>query len=81
MPVKLDKGYVALTRTWKKGDTIDLARTLDEVHERDRRDRERVASPLVRAEDAVTVDSTAMDPNEVARLVVMLARNREQRAV
>jgi len=24
VPLKLDKGYVALTRTWKKGDTIDL---------------------------------------------------------
>jgi len=23
-PVKIDKGYVALTRTWKKGDTIEL---------------------------------------------------------
>lgn len=75
---------VRAERRWRehqqKGDAIDLARTLDEVHERDRRDRERVASPLVRAEDAVTVDSTAMDPTEVARLVVMLARDREQRA-
>jgi hypothetical protein len=25
IPVKLDKGYVNLTRTWKKGDTIELA--------------------------------------------------------
>lgn len=25
VPVKLDKGYVALTRTWKAGDTIELA--------------------------------------------------------
>ena len=64
-------------RRWRehqqKGDAIDLARTLEEIHERDRRDRERKTSPLVRAPDAVVVDSTAMEPEEVARLVVMLA--------
>jgi len=66
-------------RRWRehqqKGDTIDLPRTLDEVHERDRRDSGRISSPLVRAKDAVVVDSTAMDPEEVARLVVLLAEN------
>jgi len=65
-------------RRWRehqqKGDVIDLARTLEEVLERDRRDRERATSPLVRAADAVVVDSTAMEPEEVARLVVMLAK-------
>jgi cytidylate kinase len=68
---------VRAQRRWRehqqKGDAIDLARTLDEIHERDRRDRERSTSPLVRAPDAVIVDSTAMEPEEVARLVVMLA--------
>jgi cytidylate kinase len=66
-------------RRWRehqqKGDAIDLPRTLDEVHQRDRRDSGRASSPLVRAKDAVVVDSTAMDPEEVARLVVMLAEN------
>jgi len=65
-------------RRWRehqqKGDAIDLARTLDEIHERDRRDRERTSSPLIRARDAVVVDSTAMDPEEAARLVVLLAK-------
>jgi len=59
----------------QKGDAIDLARTLEEVLERDRRDRERATSPLVRAADAVVVDSTAMESEEVARLVVMLAKD------
>ena len=67
-------------RRWRehqqKGDSIDLARTLEEIRERDRRDRERATSPLVRAQDAVVVDSTAMEPEEVARLVVMLANER-----
>ncbi|MFZ0784993.1 MAG: (d)CMP kinase [Candidatus Acidiferrales bacterium] len=64
----------------QKGDTIDLARTLEEIRERDRRDREREDSPLVRAKDATVVDSTAMEPEEVARLVVMLARENESAA-
>jgi CMP/dCMP kinase len=66
-------------RRWRehqqKGDAIDLQRTLEEIRERDRRDQARATSPLVRAADAVVVDSTAMDPEEVAGLVVMLAQN------
>jgi CMP/dCMP kinase len=66
-------------RRWRehqqKGDAIDLPRTLEEIHERDRRDAGRASSPLIRAKDAVVVDSTAMDPEEVARLVVLLAQN------
>jgi cytidylate kinase len=58
----------------QKGDAVTLERTLEEIHERDRRDRERATSPLVRAQDAVVVDSTAMDAEEVARLVMLLAK-------
>lgn len=69
---------VRAERRWRehqqKGEATDLPRTLEEIHERDRRDRERTTSPLIRAADAVVVDSTAMDAEEVARLVVMLAK-------
>ena len=65
-------------RRWRehqqKGDAIDLAKTLEEIRERDRRDAGREHSPLVRAEGAVLVDSTAMEAEEVARLIAMLAR-------
>ena len=44
-----------------KGEAFELAQVLEEVRERDRRDRERTTSPLVRAHDAVLVDNTAMD--------------------
>jgi CMP/dCMP kinase len=68
-------------RRWRehqqKGDALTLAQVVDEVHERDLRDRSRVASPLVRAKDAVLVDNTAMDAVETARLIVQLARERE----
>ncbi len=71
-------------RRWRehvqKGDAIDLQKTHDEIHERDQRDKLRSTSPLVKAPDAVVVDSTAMEPEEVARLVVMLAREGTARA-
>lgn len=71
-------------RRWReheqKGDAIDLARTLEEIRQRDRRDLERATSPLVRAADAVVVDSTAMEPEDVAKLVVMLAKEGVARA-
>src|SRR6266403_1084938 len=69
-------------RRWKehreKGDKLTLAEVFDEVIERDKRDRERKVSPLVRATDAVLVDNTAMGIEETARLIVMLAQERER---
>lgn len=76
---------VRAERRWRehqqKGDSIDLARTLAEVRERDRRDRERETSPLRRAPDAVLVDSTAMDSEEAARLVVLIADQQSRGSV
>ena len=69
-------------RRWKehqeKGERLTLADVLEEVRARDRRDRERKVSPLLRAADAVLVDNTAMDIEETARLVVMLAKRRDE---
>ena len=59
-----------------KGEVFDLPTMLEQVHQRDRRDRERIVSPLVRARDAVVVDNTAMDVEETARLIVLLAHDR-----
>ena len=73
---------VRAERRWKehqeKGDAVTVFQVLEEVRERDKRDRERKVSPLVRAADAVIVDNTAMDVEETARLIVMLAREREK---
>jgi cytidylate kinase len=68
-------------RRWRehqqKGDGLTLLQVVEEVRERDMRDRSRAASPLLRANDAVLVDNTAMDAVETARLIVQLARERE----
>jgi CMP/dCMP kinase len=73
---------VRTERRWKehqeKGEKVTVFQVLEEVRERDKRDRERKVSPLVRAADAVIVDNTAMDVEETARLIVMLAREREK---
>ena len=58
----------------EKGEAMEFEKVLAEVHLRDRRDREREMSPLVRAPDAVTVDNTAMDAEETARVIVLLAK-------
>lgn len=68
-------------RRWKehqeKGEAMTLLEVLREVRERDKRDRERKVSPLVKAKDAVLVDNTAMGIEETARLIVFLANERQ----
>jgi len=48
-----------------------------ELRERDKRDRTRAASPLVAAQDAVVIDSTAMSEDEVLARIEELARERQ----
>ena len=60
----------------EKGEALELEKVLADVRERDRRDREREMSPLVRAADAVIVDNTAMDAEETARVIVLCAREK-----
>jgi cytidylate kinase len=72
-------------RRWKehqeKGDHMTLLEVLQEVRERDKRDRERKVSPLVKAKDAVLVDNTAMGIEETARLIVFLAEEKSRESV
>jgi cytidylate kinase len=73
---------VRAARRWKehqeKGDRFTLAEVLEEVRERDLRDRARKVSPLLRAADAVLVDNTAIGIEETARLIVLLAQDRQR---
>jgi CMP/dCMP kinase len=69
-------------RRWKehqeKGEDLTIPQVLEEVRVRDKRDKERKVSPLVRASDAVLIDNTAMGIEETARLIVFLAQQREK---
>jgi cytidylate kinase len=72
-------------RRWQelreKGEASDPLVVLADVRARDQRDRERKMSPLVRAPDAVVVDNTAMDAEETARVIVLLAGEKVKAAV
>ena len=71
---------VRARRRWQEylraGKTISFEEMINVVQERDRRDSERETSPLVRAADAVFIDSSAMESEEVARTIAMLARTK-----
>ena len=58
----------------EKGIDVNLAGLIAEIEERDRRDRNRSVAPLVPADDALIIDSTAMNVDEVVDLVLRAVR-------
>ena len=59
------------------GESVSLARLLTDIEQRDARDQSRSVSPLVPAEDAIVVDSTALTADEVLQAASELARSRK----
>jgi CMP/dCMP kinase len=53
-----------------KGENVSLARLLEDINERDARDKSRPISPLVPAEDAIVIDSSATPITEVFERVM-----------
>ena len=53
-----------------KGESVSLPRLLEDIRERDARDSSREVSPLVPAEDAIVIDSSATPIAEVFGLVM-----------
>ena len=60
-----------------RGESVSLPRLLAAIIERDARDESRSASPLVPADDAIVLDSTALSASEVLSRVCELANARE----
>ncbi len=58
----------------QQGFSTTLEHTRREIEARDRRDRERAASPLLQAAEAVYLDSTALTVEEVVDVVLYLVR-------
>jgi len=56
--------------------TITLAQLEAEIAERDRLDEQRDISPLICAQDAIVLDSTAMTIDEVIHAIVKLSRTK-----
>ena len=59
------------------GDSVNLARLLTDIQQRDARDQARTMSPLVPAEDATIIDSTALSADEVLQAARELAAARD----
>ncbi len=57
-----------------KGMDVNLPGLIAEIEERDRRDRNRKVAPLVPADDALVIDSTSMNIDEVVDLVLQAVR-------
>jgi cytidylate kinase len=60
----------------QKGISVSYEEVLQEVKERDERDKTRAIAPLRKAPDAVEIDTTGMTPEEVAEKIVELACKR-----
>jgi len=61
----------------EKGEAANLASLLDEIVARDDRDMNRSVAPLRPAEDAILIDSTQMDIEEVLEMVHKEAQKRD----
>jgi cytidylate kinase len=58
------------------GRAVGFEETLRELEERDKRDSERDLAPLCQADDALRVDSSNVDADAVAALVLKVIRNK-----
>ena len=59
------------------GESVSLAHLLTDIQQRDARDESRAVSPLVPAEDAIVIDSTALSADEVLQAARDLAAARD----
>jgi cytidylate kinase len=59
-----------------KGESVSLPRLLEDIQERDERDSQREVSPLVPAEDAIVIDSTATPIHRVFEQVMLKVKEK-----
>ena len=58
------------------GRMVDFDETQRELEERDKRDSERNLAPLCQAQDALRIDSSSLDADAVAAMVLQLVKNK-----
>lgn len=59
-----------------QGKEVTLEGTLEEMDERDRRDKGRAVAPLCKAEDAIVIDSTPLDVDRVVETIMQEVRTK-----
>ena len=66
-------------RRWEelteRGESAELDAVVEEMRQRDKRDRSRDVAPLTQASDAVVVDSTELDPDEVVERILHIVKD------
>lgn len=65
-----------LSELHQRGHESTLAQVLQEIDDRDRRDKTREISPLLRADDAIEVDTSGRTPSQVIDWLEELAREK-----
>ncbi|QSS98484.1 (d)CMP kinase [Pontibacillus sp. ALD_SL1] len=63
----------------EKGFSSDLEKLKDEIRRRDKLDSEREVSPLLKAEDAVEIDTTSLSITEVAEKILRVVHEKLDR--
>ena len=61
------------------GQSVDLTKTLREIEERDQRDSERDLAPLRQADDALMIDSSGVDADQVTARVLAHIRTKQEK--
>lgn len=61
----------------ERGESPDVEAIQNEIENRDARDTQRAASPLIKTDDAMEIDSTAHTPEEIVEQILWLVEDRE----
>lgn len=61
-----------------KGFTSDLEKLKEEIAHRDKLDSEREVSPLIKAEDAIEIDTTSLSIDEVTQKILLIVSNTKE---
>ena len=72
--IRAERRYKQLKNSGADG---SLRAVLTEIRSRDKRDRERSVSPLIPAEDAILIDTTALTVDQVVKRVYDLCEERQ----
>ncbi|MGP1432668.1 MAG: (d)CMP kinase [Catonella sp.] len=71
--VRAERRYKELT---EKGEIVNIEDIMSDIKSRDEQDMNRAVSPLVQAEDAVLVDTSALSIEEVVEAIIKIARDK-----
>jgi cytidylate kinase len=58
----------------EKGEAVDMAELVRDIEDRDTRDSSRAVSPLRPADDAILLDSTSMNIDQVLEAMLVMVR-------